>query len=122
MLSMLDDSVQLLAGQEAREPARVGISVGDDVRHSIAPLNALCAREEILEQLVLAAKSHINVAASQTWRTSALRDTVESCDRFLCILHRHEFHVAVHRLGCGPLHDDVHSTAQLRRDEACVGA
>ena len=89
MLRMLDDSIQLLASQEAREPARVGVSIGHEARHSTTPLDALGAREEILEQLVLTAENHIDMPASQTGRTSALRDAVEAHDGFLSIFLCH---------------------------------
>lgn len=117
---MTNSPVDLLFGKEARESSRVKVIVLQDNRDSSFPNKAFRTREQLLQELILTAEVHIDNSVTKTRSTASVKDVVDTGHRILSILHRLEFSVAVHGLGCRALHDDMDGTALVVANQASL--
>ena len=122
MLCMADKTNHLFACEKALIASAVRVHILLNVWHATHPDDAFGTREHVLEELVLAAEVHIDVASAKTWRLAGLDEMTELANSSDSLLVVDKLNVAIHGLGGRALHDNMDWTATVRRDHLGIAA
>lgn len=107
-----------LACKETSKSRGIKISIRHADWGAILPHDALCTREQVFQQSILAAQFHIHMAVSDARSTAGFVNPIDSIHCSFGIIDIIKLHITVHGLSSRAFHDDMDGTAFLRGDEA----